>query len=166
MLTWREPPSCPVDRAGKPVFGLKAVDCAAPGDVSATLLRQGKIPDPRKDEQVRGCYRLGGKEWWCCLNFNSDNPGLRKADLCLTGVDGPADIRLSNNYPGEAQNCFRRFRFKAIDELPGGPLLDNPVGMERKESFSAQASVLFWPGLARAYPLKERFFYSLVSSGL
>ncbi|MDD5435413.1 MAG: hypothetical protein PH343_08295, partial [Nitrospira sp.] len=109
-----------------------------PGDVNATLLKHKKIPDPHYDTQAQDCYWVTGKEWWYKLVFNALDIGNAKADLCLTGVDGHADIYLNNKHLGEMKNAFRLFRFnvtgllkpqknillvrfKSLDQLLGGP---------------------------------------------
>ncbi|HOV22392.1 MAG TPA: hypothetical protein PLW95_06930 [bacterium] len=123
-----------------------------PGDVNATLLKYNKIPNPHYDTQGRDCYWVTEKEWWYKLVFDASDVGNAKADLCLEGVDGHADIYLNNKYLGEMKNAFRQFRFnitgllklkknvllirfKSIDQLLGGSRIDELLGWRERRAF-------------------------------
>lgn len=123
-----------------------------PGDVNASLLKHGKIPNPHYDTQARELYWISAKEWWYALTFDADADIAKKSELVLEGVDGTADIYLNNNHLGVMQNAFypHRFdvkgvlkskgnvlyvRFQSIDELLGGKRLDELRGWNNRRGF-------------------------------
>ena len=123
-----------------------------PEDVNATLLRYKKIPNPHYDTQARKCYWVTEQEWWYKLQFDVSIVSSTKIDLCMDRVDGHADIWLNDSYLGETKNAFRLFRFdvtgllktrgnilllrfRSIDQLLGGPRLDELAGWKSRRAF-------------------------------
>jgi beta-mannosidase len=149
----RESQSSPAGDLLKPdIQSGEWLPIAVPGDVNAALVKQGKMPDPHFDTQARACYWVTAKEWWYHLSFAVDQASDAPAELCLTGVDGHADIWLNNHYLGETRNAFREFRFpvsgllregdnvllirfQSIDQLLGGPRLDELGGWKGRRAF-------------------------------
>ncbi|HEX2999409.1 MAG TPA: glycoside hydrolase family 2 protein [Armatimonadota bacterium] len=137
------------------------LDIAVPGDVNATLVAAGRMPDPRFGDNARRCYWVTGREWWYRLEFSAaalgDSPCT---ELCLDGVDGHADLYLNGEKLGRMENAFRSYRFDvrgklrhdapnvllvrfvAIDAVMGGPRQDELAGWRdqrtsmRKPQFS------------------------------
>ena len=111
-FTGREAQSAPASDLLKPdIQSGEWLPIAVPGDVNAALVQQGKMPDPHFDTQARACYWVTAKEWWYRLSIAMDQAPGAPAELCLTGVDGHADIWLNDRYLGETRNAFRQFRF-------------------------------------------------------
>ncbi len=125
---------------------------AVPGDVNATLVQHGRMPDPLVDTQGRQCYWVSGKDWWYRLTFDANQIVAGQADLCLTSVDGTADVWLNGQHLGVMRNAFRQFRFavgpllkptgnelllrfQSIDSLLGGPRLDELAGWRSRRAF-------------------------------
>ena len=90
--------------------------CAVPGDVNATLVQHGKMPDPHFGVNGRQCGWVIGKDWWYRRTFDIQ----RKASLAilvLDRVNSPADIWLNGHCLGEMRNSHREFRFNVTKEL-------------------------------------------------
>jgi len=128
------------------------LDANVPGDVNDTLLKYGKIPHPHYDTQARECYWITSKEWWYAKEFDISGMYGETADLCMANVDGNTDVWLNGVYLGETKNAFRLFRFKikeflreknnvlmirfkSIDQLLGGPRLDELGGWKGRRAF-------------------------------
>lgn len=128
--------------------------CRVPGDVNATLVEHGKMPNPHYDTQARHCYWVTAKEWWYCRQFDAspDSRGRASVELCFDGADGTADVFLNRERIGEMHNAFRphRFdvagklkdsgnelliRFHSIDQLLGGPRLDELAGWKNRRAW-------------------------------
>ena len=123
-----------------------------PGDVNAALLENGKIKDPNFDVSAREDYWVTAKEWWYATTFDGSAENTGKSELVLEGVDGTADIWLNDSYLGIMKNAFypHRFdvkgklkekgnvmlvRFQSIDQLLGGPRLDELAGWKHRRSY-------------------------------
>ncbi len=123
-----------------------------PGDINAALLKHGIISDPCYDTQAKACYWITGKEWWYKLLFDLNEDDIKEADLCFESIDGHADIWLNDTYLAEAKNAFRLFRFdvsnafrksgnillvriKSIDQILGGPRIDELAGWKGRRTF-------------------------------
>jgi len=123
-----------------------------PGDVNASLLKNGKIPNPHFDALAREAYWVTSKEWWYALSFDADSVNSNKSVLVLEGVDGTADIWLNDSYLGVMKNAFypHRYnikgklkekrnvlyvRFQSIDQLLGGIRQDELKGWKHRRSF-------------------------------
>ena len=90
--------------------GSEWADIKVPGDINAALMEAGLIPDPHFDTQAKESYWITSKEWWYKNEFEiSDLFG--KIDLCLTGIEGIADIWINGKYLGCMRNAFRLYRF-------------------------------------------------------
>ncbi|MDO9528394.1 MAG: glycoside hydrolase family 2 protein [Syntrophales bacterium] len=153
MLLGSEPQSDSLDNIIKPDPNIGDwMITNVPGDVNATLLQYKKIPDPHYDTQAQNCYWVTGKEWWYKLTFDTPDVGEAKTDLCLTGVDGHADIWLNDKYLGEMKNAFRLFRFnvtgllkpegnalllrfQSLNQLLGGPRFDEQNSWKDRRAF-------------------------------
>ena len=115
---------------------------SVPGDVNASLLEHGIIPDPHYDIQAQQSYWITSKEWWYVLQFDAPADFSRSSVLVFEGIDGTADIWLNNRKLGVAKNAFYphkynvkgilksqnnilHIRFQSINELLGG---DRPDG--------------------------------------
>ena len=127
------------------------LDIAVPGDVNQALLEHGKIPDPHYDVNARQCYWVTAREWWYRCSF--DAPSFRDAlDLTFETADGPADAWLNGRYLGLMDNAHRPWtfdvarhakpagnillvRFRSIDQLLGGPRLDELAGWKNRRAF-------------------------------
>ena len=132
-----------------------------PGDVNDVLVKTGRLPNPHFGTNGRECYWVTSREWWFRLDFQAQRlDSEEKADLCLDGIDGHADVFLNGECLGRVENAFRprRFdvkdriipdsanvlllRFLAIDEVLGGPRQDDLAGWRglrarmRKPQFS------------------------------
>lgn len=90
-----------------------------PGDVNAALVGYGRMPDPRHGVNGRDCYWVTEKDWWYRLAFDAP-VGAEAADLCLTEVDGPADLWLNGRFVGTMSNAFRMHRFGISEMLKAG----------------------------------------------
>jgi beta-mannosidase len=90
--------------------------CAVPGDVNATLVARGKMPDPHFGVNARKCGWVIGKDWWYRRSFDLDGP-CAPAALVFTEVYGPADVWLNGSHLGEMRNAHREFRFDVSDKL-------------------------------------------------
>lgn len=161
MLIDRTPQSVAGDQVMLPPSDAEGwMEIAVPGDVNATLVQYGRMPDPRYDTQGRECYWVTAREWWYRLPFDVAEVGDVKADLCLDRVDGPADIWLNDAYLGETRNAFRLFRFdvsdllkptgnvllirfRSIDQLLGGPRLDELAGWRGRRAFLRKPQFCF-----------------------
>ncbi len=125
---------------------------SVPGDVNASLLEHGKIPDPHYDTQARQLYFITSKEWWYVLRFDAPIESSNKPVLVFEGIDGTADIWLNNIKLGVAKNAFypHKFnvtdilkdkgnllylRFQSIDELLGGERLHELTGWGPRRAF-------------------------------
>jgi beta-mannosidase len=157
----RPPQNMPREQVTLPTSDAEGwMAVAVPGDVNATLVQRGKMPDPRYDTQGRECYWVTAREWWYRLAFDVAKAGDVQATLCLDRVDGPADIWLNDAYVGETRNAFRLFRFevggllkpkgnvllvrfRSIDELLGGPRLDELAGWKGRRAFLRKPQFCF-----------------------
>ena len=154
-ITGQEPQA---DGAQAPCFpdvdGGDWLPCRVPGDVNATLVEHGRMPNPHYDTQARQCYWVTAKDWWYCRQFDAppDSRGRAAVELCFDSADGPADVFLNRECVGQMQNAFRlhRFniagklkesgnelliRFKSIDQLLGGPRLDEHAGWKNRRAW-------------------------------
>jgi len=136
------------------VRGGDWLPCRVPGDVNATLVEHGRMPNPHYDTQARQCYWVTAKEWWYCRRFDAppDGRGRAAVELCFDGADGTADVFLNRERIGEMRNAFRphRFdvagrlrdsgnellvRFRSMDQLLGGPRLDELAGWRNRRAW-------------------------------
>ncbi len=160
-LWGRDPQAMSVAEVAPPdplAEGWMAVD--VPGDVNAALVAHGRIPNPHYDTQARQCYWVTGQEWWYRLEFDAARLASGQADLCLSGVDGHADLWLNDRYLGTMKNAFRTFRFPvgdllrdgintlllrfpSIDQLLGGPRLDELAGWKGRRAFLRKPQFCF-----------------------
>ena len=125
---------------------------SVPGDVNASLLEHGKIPDPHYDTQARQLYFITSKEWWYVLQFDVPAESSKKPFLVFEGIDGTADIWLNNIKLGVAKNAFHPYkfnvtdilkdrgnllylRFQSVDELLGGERLHELTGWGSRRAF-------------------------------
>jgi beta-mannosidase len=123
-----------------------------PGDVNDTLLKYGRIPDPHYDIQAKECYWVSSKEWWYVQKFDAADVLGGTADLCMTNVDGNTEVWLNGVCLGETENAFRFFRFdikenlkesenvlvirfKSIDQILGGPRIEELAGWKGRRAF-------------------------------
>lgn len=131
-----------------------------PGDINASLLEHGKVPNPHYDTQARELYWITAKEWWYALSFDADADTSGKTVLVLEGVDGIADIWLNGEYMGIMKNAFyhHRFnirdklkekgnilyiRFQSVNELLGGERLDELKGWNNRRGFLRKSQFNF-----------------------
>ncbi|MBM3499741.1 MAG: hypothetical protein FJX74_13860 [Armatimonadetes bacterium] len=136
------------------VDGGDWLPCRVPGDVNATLVEHGKMPNPHYDTQARQCYWVTAKEWWYRCEFDAprDSGGSAAVELCLDSADGPAEVFLNRECVGQMQNAFRLhrlniagklresgnellIRFRSIDQLLGGPRLDEHAGWKNRRAW-------------------------------
>ena len=171
-LCGSDPQSCAPSTAAAP--GERSAEWMpvdVPGDVNSALLARGLIPDPHFDVQARQCYWVTAKEWWYRIEFDLEHTAFDDVDLCLEGVDGHADIWLNGVYLGLAENAFRPFRrhvgralkdkanrmlvrFRALDQVLGGPRLDELAGWEGRRAFIRKPQFSF--GWDWALPLPSQ----------
>ncbi len=116
------------------------LDVSIPGDVNATLVAAGRMPDPHYGDHARQCYWVTGRDWWYRLEFvASEASAEARKTLCLDGVDGHADVYLNGTKLAHLENAFRPYRldvagtlkaglpnvlllcFQSIDSVMGGP---------------------------------------------
>jgi len=136
------------------VRGGDWLPCRVPGDVNAMLVEHGRMPNPHYDTQARQCYWVTAKEWWYCRRFDAppDGRGRAAVEFCFDGADGTADVFLNRERIGAMRNAFRphRFavadklkdsgnellvRFRSIDQLLGGPRLDELAGWRNRRAW-------------------------------
>ena len=123
-----------------------------PGDINADLLRHGRMPDPHRDDQARGCYWVTAQDWWYRAVFDAPDAGGTDATLIFEVLDGISDVYLNGAFLGTADNAFHpwRFdvgkllqprdnrlylRFRSIDRFFGGPRTDDLTGWPGKCAF-------------------------------
>lgn len=125
---------------------------SVPGDVNASLVEHGKVPDPHFDTQAKQLYLTTSKEWWYVLQFDVSDDNLIKSQLIFEGIDGTAEIWLNDQKIGIAKNAFysHKFnvtgilkarnnilyiRFHSINNLLGGERLDELKGWKDRRGF-------------------------------
>ncbi len=125
---------------------------SVPGDVNVELMNQNVIPDLLFDTLAKQGYWITEKEWWYTLEFDAEFDKSKKTELVLDFVDGNSEIWLNGKKLGEMKNAFypHRFnvndilkqkgnrlfiRFQSINELLGGPRLDELQGWRERRSF-------------------------------
>lgn len=89
---------------------LKWSDIKVPGDINAALFEAGLIPDPHFDTRAQEAYWITSREWWYQNEFEISEQS-QKIDICLTGIEGIADIWVNEKYLGCMRNAFRFYRF-------------------------------------------------------
>lgn len=87
-----------------------------PGDINAALVRDGVIPDPHIGANGREAYWISSKVWLLERQFRYDGES-KHLDLCLDGVDGPAEIFLNGECLGTVRNAFHPHRFAIEDRI-------------------------------------------------
>ena len=111
------------------------------------------MPDPHFDTQARACYWVTAKEWWYRLSFDVDRAprltggalpdrrGRARRHLAERPVSGRDAKRLSRvSLPGGRRAARREdnvllIRFQSIDQLLGGPRLDELDGWKERRTF-------------------------------
>ena len=153
ILKGADPNSYSIDKTFISPFGDgDELTVKVPGDINDALLKQNKIPDPYLDGQAIDSYWVSAKEWWYKLDFNVVNINDEHINLYFGGIDGSADIWLNDSYLGSTENAFRQYKFnvknicievhnvliirlKSIDNLLGGPRLDNLGGWRGRRAY-------------------------------
>jgi beta-mannosidase len=98
------------------------VDCAIqiPGDVHATLLSEGLIPDPYFGANEAAVQWVARRDWKISRSFTLDAALDGFWTLTLDEVDCVADVYLNGVLLGSLENMFRRHRFEVGAHLRAG----------------------------------------------
>ena len=107
---------------GERVNGL---DISVPGDVTATLYKNGLIIDPLFGMNSKSCTWIAESDWTYTVKFDMDENDLsfNRVNLCFDGVDTLSEITLNGVKVGETDNMFLAYEFdvksllKAKDNL-------------------------------------------------
>jgi len=92
-----------------------------PGDVHATLLKAGRIPDPFVGLNSHECGWTGRRDWWHRRDFKI--PRSFKGDrieLVFDGIDTYSTVYVNGVKVGETSNMFLEYRFDVTEHVRPG----------------------------------------------
>ncbi|MCI9142443.1 MAG: glycoside hydrolase family 2 protein [Lachnospiraceae bacterium] len=93
-----------------------------PGTVASTLLEQGGMPDPFWRDNERKIQEILERDYAFERSFQADEKLLAQEfiELCCTGLDTLAEIRLNGMPVGNADNMHRNWRFDVKPYIKSG----------------------------------------------